>query len=188
MDDPDLPFVRALQGGNDDALNMLMARHKEALVGFVSRLIPCLEDAEEVAQETFVRAYFRIQSFEPRAKFKTWLFRIAHNLCIDYLRSSRFRQENLEMIPPFEPTQRTESPSLINNPAETSQMREQLRAVEQAIQELPSELRVPLLLSSFDGFSYNEIAAILKTSTKSVEMKIYRARKALTGQTKKRGF
>ena len=89
MEDSDLALVRALQAGDDRAFDELLRRHTDALYRFVRRYVESDADAEDLTQEAFVRAYFGVRSFSSRAKFLTWLFRIAHNLCIDFLRSRR---------------------------------------------------------------------------------------------------
>src|SRR5689334_8524841 len=80
-EDPDLPLVQALLLGEDRALNVLMDRHREGLFRFVLRHVHNEADALELAMETFVRAYFNIGKFRPAAKFATWLYHIALNLC-----------------------------------------------------------------------------------------------------------
>ena len=92
MDDPDLPFVEAIKAGDERAFDELMARHKVAVHRFVFRCVGNEEDAEELAQETFVRAYLNLHSFRPTARFSTWLFQIALNLARDAMRSRRYRQ------------------------------------------------------------------------------------------------
>jgi RNA polymerase sigma factor (sigma-70 family) len=188
MDDPDLALVRALQAGDDEALNELMARHKEAIFGFVLRLVPRTEDAEEIAHKTFVRAYFKIRLFRPRALFKTWLFRIALNLCRDHLRRRGPKSETWSLDERSDTGQYRDLPSPTSNPREDSEARELVRELEKAIEQLPRNLKVPLLLTALNELSYNEAAAILHTSTKTIEMRVYRARKVLLEAMRKSGF
>ena len=89
--DPDLILVQALMLGKDHALNALMDRHREGLFCFVLRHVHNEADALELAMETFVRAYFNIDKFRPAAKFATWLYHIALNLCRDHLRSRAYQ-------------------------------------------------------------------------------------------------
>ena len=84
-EDSDLALVQALQDGKDGTLNELMDRHREGLFRFVSRHVGNQTDALELTMETFVRAYFNIGKFRPKAKFATWLYQIALNLCRDHL-------------------------------------------------------------------------------------------------------
>jgi RNA polymerase sigma factor CnrH len=187
MDDPDLPFVRALQAGQDNALNELMRRHKNVVLGFVRRFLPEIEDAEGIAQETFVRAYFKINHFRPRALFKTWLLQIAHNLCRDHLR----HQRTAKAPPRIESStglDQIESPSPRNDPAKALEVQDQLDTLQRAIQQLPEDLKTPLILVALEGLSYREVAGVLRTTPKSVETKLYRARKRLSEEMRKKGF
>src|SRR5262245_58899519 len=90
-EDSDLALVQALQNGKDGTLNELMDRHREGLFCFVSRHVGNQTDALELTMETFVRAYFNIGKFRPKAKFATWLYQIALNLCRDHLRSRAYQ-------------------------------------------------------------------------------------------------
>jgi len=171
--DPDWPDVQALQGGDDSALDRLMARHRGPLLAFVSRMIGNSGDAEEMAQETFVRAYFKIHTFRPRAPFVAWLYQIARNLCRDYFRSRAYKQWIL-------------SDSLEEHPGERSQATktfsdgpDRVEAVQVALLKLPIKLRESLILTAIEGFSQAEAAARLGLSAKAVEVRSYRARKLL---------
>ena len=90
--DLDLPLVRALQAGDESALNKLMRKYQEPLFWFIWRYTGDEEITRDLLQETFVRLYFGIRRFKPHAKFATWLYSIAMNLCRDYARSKQRRQ------------------------------------------------------------------------------------------------
>ena len=90
--DLDLPLVRALQAGDESALNELIRKYQEPLFRFICRYTGDEETARDLLQETFVRLYFGIRRFKPHAKFATWLYSIAMNLCRDYARSKHRRQ------------------------------------------------------------------------------------------------
>ena|SRR5271163_3317377 len=158
QEDPDLSFVTALKAGQDQALNALMDRHRKGVFNFVYRHIPNEADAHELTAEAFVRAYFNIGRFRPSAKFVTWLYQIALNLCRDHLKSRAYEG------------------------------REELSALEKAISELPEDLKNPLILTALEGYSQAEAAELLGISQKAVEMKIYRARKLLLEKMSKIGF
>ena len=93
LDDPDLSVVSELQQGSGKALNEFMRRHQEPLFRFIYRYLLNEEDARDLLQETFVRVYFKRDQFHPNAKFSTWLYRIALNLCRDHVRSRRGREK-----------------------------------------------------------------------------------------------
>ncbi len=191
LEDPDLALVRALQAGEDRALDTLMERHQGGLFRFVFRHIPNEADAFELTQEAFVRAYFNIEKFRPTAKFVTWLYRIALNLCRDYVRSQAYRYSS-QTISTDVSVEKSEGrrPLLSNQrgPDQQTQDREKLRAVEKAISELSQDLKNPLVLTALDGRSHADTGELLGISPKAVEMKVYRARKLLLEKMGEMGF
>jgi RNA polymerase sigma factor CnrH len=190
-DDPDLGFVQALQAGHAQALTALMDRHRQAIFQFVLRHVPNEADALELAAEVFVRAYFRIGSFEPTAKFVTWLYQIALNLCRDHARSRAYR-DSLQTVSADAPAAPGEGPGPIRagerDPLAQTERREELDAVQTAIRGLPPDLKGPLILTALEGYSQAEAAALLGLSPKAVGMKVYRARKLLLAKMDKMGF
>jgi RNA polymerase sigma-70 factor (ECF subfamily) len=191
LEDPDLALVRALQAGEDRALETLIHRHQEGVFRFVFRHISCEADALELTQEAFVRAYFNIGKFRPTAKFVTWLYHIALNLCRDHTRSQAYRNlsQTISIDVPVDENEGLRQPSSNQpKPDRQAQDREKLRAVEKAITGLPQELKSPLILTALEDRSYAETAELLGISPKAVEMKVYRARKLLLGKMNELGF
>jgi RNA polymerase sigma factor (sigma-70 family) len=191
LEDPDLALVQALQAGEDRALNTLIDRHQAGLFRFVYRHISNEADAIELTQEAFVRAYFNIEKFRPTAKFVTWLYHIALNLCRDYARSQASRQASrtVSIDVPFEENEEQTSLSpKQRRPDQQTQDREILGAVEKAISELPQDLKNPLILTALEGQSYAQAGDLLGISPKAVEMKVYRARKLLLEKMGKMSF
>jgi RNA polymerase sigma factor CnrH len=213
QEDPDLSLVQALMLGDDQALDVLMNRHREGLFRFVLRIVHNEADALELATETFARAYFNIKKFRPAAKFATWLYQIALNLCRDHLRSRAYRdslqtvsfdapkQEEVgvtsshparEWITSFAPTHEVGVQSLYVAkecwPDQTVDRREELDALEKAVRELPRDLKEALILVAFEDHSLAEAAALLGVSVKAAEMRVYRARKMLFEKMSKMGF
>jgi RNA polymerase sigma-70 factor (ECF subfamily) len=191
QEDPDLSFVMALKAGQDQALNALMDRHREGLFRFVLRHVHNEADALELAMETFVRAYFNIGRFRPSAKFVTWLYQIALNLCRDHSKSRAY-QYSLQTVSADAPAEEGEQPEQLlardRDPLKETEGREELSALEKAIGELPEDLKNPLILTALEGHSQAEAAALLRISQKAVEMKVYRARKLLLEKMSKIGF
>jgi RNA polymerase sigma factor (sigma-70 family) len=149
QEDPDLTLVQALKVGQEQALNTLMDRHREGVFRFVLRHIHNEADALELATETFVRAYFNIGKFRPAARFATWLYQIALNLCRDHLRSRAY-QYSLQTISFDAPAHDGGDPSLLpateHAPDQKADRREELIALEKAISELPKELKNAFIL------------------------------------------
>ena len=170
-EDPDLPLVRALQAGKDQALEMLIDRHGAGLYRFVFRHISNEADAVELTQETFVRAHFNIGKYRPTAKFVTWLYRIALNLCRDHARSRASHKSAQTRTPDTE-----------------AYAREIIRALETAIAELPLDLKSALILTALEGHSHVKAGELLGITGKAVEMKVYRARKILFQKMRNLGF
>lgn len=176
--DLDLPLVRALQAGDESALNKLMRKYQEPLFWFIWRYTGDEETARDLLQETFVRLYFGIRRFKPHAKFATWLYSIAMNLCRDYARSKQ-RRQSYATEPLDAGDVHREVPAADRGPAADAESHEELAALERAIQELPHDLRTALLLFAVEGRSQQECAELLGVSAKAVETRVYRARKRL---------
>ncbi len=175
-DDPDLPLVRAAQGGDADAFTSLVRQHQEPLFRFALRYLANEEDAREVAQEAFVRAHGALPRFVPGARFSTWLFQITHNLCRDRARSRATKQARVTAsldLGTFDP------PDSAARPDAAAIAREEVDAVEAAIQALPDELKAPLILTALEGLSQQETGTRLRISAKAVETRVYRARQQL---------
>jgi RNA polymerase sigma factor (sigma-70 family) len=166
-EDSDLVLVQALQDGKDRAMDDLMNRHREGLFRFVLRYVRNETDALELTMETFVRAYFSIGKFKPRARFATWLYQIALNLCRDHLRSRAYRysQQTVSFDAPEEDNQ---DPGALlaseRTPDKTTDRREELLALEQAINELPEELKNVFILTALEERQQLDVAELLGTS------------------------
>ena len=174
--DLDLPLVQALQAGDESALNKLIRKYEEPLFWFIWRYTGDEETARDLLQETFVRLYFGIRRFKPHAKFATWLYSIAMNLCRDYARSKQRRQSCV--------TESLDAVDLHREVADRGadanvESHERLEALEKAIKKLPHDLRTALLLFAVEGRSQQECAELLGVSAKAVEARVYRARKRL---------
>jgi RNA polymerase sigma factor (sigma-70 family) len=191
QEDPDLVLVQALKVGEDRALNALMDRHRESLFRFVLRQVHNEADALELAAETFVRAYFNIGKFRPAAKFATWLYHIASNLCRDHLKSRTY-QYSRRTVSFDAPTEEGEDLSLLlgaeRGSDKKTERREGLIALEKAISELPEELKNAFILTALEDRQQAETAELLGISLKAVETRVYRARKLLLAKMNKIGF
>jgi len=180
-DAADISDMARLVAGHGAALNTLMERHSEKLFHYLIRLLENEADAVDTAQEAFVKVYLNRARFNSRQKFSSWLYTIATNLVKDrYRYRTRHPQvsinaENDATGRDFAETLSTDAPS----PGETLQAKEQAEIVRRAIQSLPEELRVPLVLAEYQELSHAEISSILNCSAKAVETRIYRARQKL---------
>lgn len=157
--------------GERAAFDALMRREKAGLYAFVRRYVGDADDAFDIVQDTFVAAWRAMGRYDPARPFGTWLRAIALNKCRDHGRRAKVRRLFLNRLA-AEP-----SPA----PAgEVEDGREAaLARLDKAIQRLPDQHRAPLLLTTAGGLSHEEAGRVLKLSAKAVEMRLYRARKAL---------
>jgi RNA polymerase sigma-70 factor (ECF subfamily) len=163
--------MRALQHGEDAALNRLMLRWQIPLRAFLYRSTQNEQDTLELAQETFVRIYQHRGRYRIGAKFSTWMFQIALNLARDHARRSRRR--------PTTSLDAAAEPSTERDPRRDATDAEAAAAVRAAIAQLPAELREVVLLAEFEDLPHAEIAAIVDATPKAVETRLYRAREKL---------
>lgn len=183
LSDPDLDIadMQRLAEGHDTALNQLMERHGPRLFNYLIRSLQSESDAADVAQETFVRVYQNRTKFNRQKSFSTWIYAIASNLVKDrYRYRSRHPQVSLdaeneatgkqfkEVLPEENPT-----------PRETLEAAERAEMIRRAVNALPQDLRIPLILAEYENCSQAEIGEILQCSSKAVETRIYRARRQL---------
>ena len=175
-------LMQRLQGGEDMALNALMNRWQQPVVGFIRRYVGNEADALDLAQETFVRVYESRHRYRRAGKFSTWLFTIAGNLCRNLSRwRSRHPAETMdggEKEGDSMPLSETlAAPG--DSPSASADRNELAAAVRENIQALPHDLRITVLLFEYEDLSYEEIAGVLGCSAKAVETRLYRARTIL---------
>jgi RNA polymerase sigma-70 factor (ECF subfamily) len=178
--------MERLAAGQDAALNDLMERHATPVFHFLCRMVGNEDDANDLAQETFVRVFRARASFRPNEKFSTWLFTIAANLARNHFRwRSRHPHVSLE-AEAGESEQTLGSTLPANDPAPNEQAlaAERAEAVRLAVGKLPEDLREAIVLCEWQELSLAEAAAILETTTKTVESRLYRARQILRERLK----
>jgi RNA polymerase sigma-70 factor (ECF subfamily) len=168
--------IRAAQKGDMAAFEWIVQQHEERLFGFCCRWLRCVEDAREVCQDAFVRAWQALPEFEGRAKLSTWLYQIALNLCRDRAKTRAARQldstialEDVEQ-PPLCPQQ---------SPAASAELNSEMQKLERGLAVLPEKLRAVLMLTTMEGLSHEECAQVMNCSTRGVEGRVYRARQML---------
>jgi RNA polymerase sigma factor (sigma-70 family) len=181
--DDDLELIEGLQDGNDAALNEIMDRYREPLFAFIFRHVGNATDAADLLEETFVKVYLNRNRYQPTAKFRTWLYTIATNLCRDWARR-RKRKPAIPVAEIYENQiiQGCESDRLLPNqssPVNEVQEAEEAIVLHAAIASLPPDLKSAIILFSLEGHSQHEAAEILGCSAKAVETRVYRAKKLL---------
>ena len=176
-----------LAGGHDAALNDLMARHGPGVFHFLCRMLGNEDDANDLAQETFVRVYRARESYQPEQKFTTWLFTIAGNLARNQYRW-RSRHPNVSLDAESETTEQTLGdtlPASTATPHEATDASERAAAVRAAVQALPDDMREAIVLCEWEDLPVIEAATVLKSTPKAVESRLYRARNLLRERLKK---
>jgi len=168
-----LVLARA-QAGDESAFGELIEPYRWALHVHAYRMLGSVDDAEDVAQETMLRAWRAIARFEPRASLRAWLFRIATNVCLDEIER---RPRRPEPVDPFPDELRGAADALIYEPAARYALREGMElALLAAIQLLPGRQRAVLILRDVLGWSGPEVAGLLETTLASVNSALQRAR------------
>jgi RNA polymerase sigma-70 factor, ECF subfamily len=179
----DTGLVLRCQANDAAAFNEIVARYKNKVFNYVCRMVgPCI-DAEDLTQETFVRAYMNIRSFQSRASLNTWLYRIATNICIDYARknskvkaltTSLSREEDDD-----DAEVERELPDVKFNPESVFLNKELGVQLDRALRTLPDKLRTVVLLHDIEGLPYDEIAHIVECPLGTVKSRLFNARAAL---------
>jgi RNA polymerase sigma-70 factor (ECF subfamily) len=168
--------VRAAQAGDMAAFEWVVQRHEERLFRFCCRWLRNVEDAREVCQDAFVRAWQALPEFEGRARLATWLYQIALNLCRDRAKTRALRQcestvalDDMEHAPPCPQ----------HAPDASAEWRSEVTKLERGLAVLPEKLRTVLMLTAFEGLNQQECAQVLGCSVRAVEGRVYRARQML---------
>jgi RNA polymerase sigma-70 factor, ECF subfamily len=176
-DRQDAECARRAREGDADAFEELVLRYQKPLFNAICRMVADREDAREILQSVFMKAYANIASFQPDRRFFSWLYRIAMNETLNFVCSRR----------PSEQLQETE-PSLRRGPDDEFEAEETRRHVDEALSHLTPEYRAVLVLRHFLGCSYHEIAEILELPEKKVKSRLFTARTILRGELEERGY
>ncbi len=175
----DEKLVELALDGDEDAYGTLVRRYQRRLTAFLGQLVGDIELARELSQEAFIRAWSALERFNPRYRFSTWLFRIAHNLGIDQLRRRRLQTVSLYRTDANGGEVEVVVAALDKDPLghlENSALAEELH---QIIDDLRPEYRELILLRHFGGLSYQEIAEFKDMPLGTVKNKLFRAHSVL---------
>jgi RNA polymerase sigma-70 factor (ECF subfamily) len=184
----DRELVRRAQGDDKDAFEELVRRHQHRVFAVAGGILRRREDAEDIAQQVFVKAYFSLKRFDQRAAFSTWLYKITVNECWDLLRKKKVRPLLYESDLSEEQARQFGAPD--ERRAEEPDISERLEArqrVENLMEGLDARDRTMLILKEVEGFAVEEIAEILGLNANTVKVRLFRARRRIVNQAKKRG-
>jgi RNA polymerase sigma-70 factor (ECF subfamily) len=167
-------LLATAQAGDERAFRHLVEPYRHALEVHCYRILGSVDDAEDIVQETVLRAWQALERFEPRAQFQTWLYRIATNACLDELERRPRRPTPVDPFPD-RPSDETASPTY--DPAARYAIREGIElALIRAIQELPGRQRAVLIFRDVLGWTAPEVAEVLQSTVASVNSALQRAR------------
>jgi len=170
----DAQIVELVLGGKQEVFATLVERYKDAVQNLAYRMLSNATEAEDITQETFVRAFTQLATYKPVHKFSTWLLSIASHLAIDQLRRRRFLALPLEDVPFLE--------WIVDvgiSPEQSALQGEQHDEIQGYLQRLPSKYRAVIVLRYWYDFSYEEIAGVLKLTPALVKARLHRARELL---------
>ena len=188
----DWELARLAASGNEDAYACLIGRYQGPIHSLVYRSIGNEETARDITQEVFVKAWFALNRIREKARFTTWLFQIALNLCRDHAKSKTARQSrmtySLARDEQDEKSGDREFPHPSPAPDLQSELSESAKAMELEIRNLPDDLRTAFVLGAVEGVPHKEAAEILGISAKAVEVRIYRARRVLVERLSAQGI
>jgi RNA polymerase sigma-70 factor, ECF subfamily len=180
--DPDIRLMLRVRDDDDAAFAELVERFQHRLVTVMHHLIGSPDEAEDLAQEVFLRVYRTRKKYTPKAKFSTWLFTIANNLALNTLRDRRRRPVlplEVRDSGPLGPRPTEAAPSRDDPPAYQLQQQELADVVREALDGLNERQRVAIVLNKFEDMNYADIADVMGLTTKAVKSLLSRARAKL---------
>jgi RNA polymerase sigma-70 factor (ECF subfamily) len=181
-DDPDVQLMLRFQKGDMEAFQQLFQKFSPAVVNFAFQFLGTRARAEEIGQEVFLQVYRWQKRYEPKAKFSTWLFKIANNHCLNEVRKGEYRvtRESLEPTGPEEDERPRDLPD--TNPGTGEEIlaaKETAGRIQAILRRIPESQRAALLLSRLEGLSYQEVAEVLGSTEKAVKSLVFRANQSL---------
>jgi RNA polymerase sigma-70 factor (ECF subfamily) len=184
----DRELVRRAQGEDKEAFEELIRRHQHRVFAVAGGILRRREDVEDIAQQVFVKAYFSLKRFDQRAAFTTWLYKITVNECWDLLRKRKVRPLVYESDLSEEQARQVmtsgERGTTGPNVSERLEARER---VERLLEGLDERDRLMLILKEVEGFSIEEIGKVLDLNGNTVKVRLFRARRRVVSQARKRG-
>jgi len=179
--DFDVGLMLAFQRGDESAFRGLVERNHARVIGLVYRFVGSMSEAEDLAQEVFLRVYRARQTYRPTAKFSTWLFRITANVSLNALRAHSSRRDDVSIDRLAEWSEKPQTPADTDGktPEHRLQRTELQDKVQEAIRALPEKQQIAVVLNKYEGMGYAAIAKTLGCSTMAVKSLLARARENL---------
>jgi len=181
----DVQLMLDVKAGDEQSFGLLLQRYRTPLVNFLYRMVRSREQAEDLAQEVFIRVYRAREEYVPSAKFTTWLFRIATNLALNSLRDHRHEKLEISMDAPViaDAEDGDEKPFEVADKHPTIEQKlveeDRKKMIRRAIEKLPEKQRAAVLLHKYQELDYSEIAKILSVSESALKSLLFRAYESL---------
>lgn len=176
----DEELVARVQRGDKSAYDILVIRYQHKIIQLVNRYVKDHSEAQDVAQEAFIKAYKALGSFRGESAFYTWLYRIAINTAKNYLVSRTRRNSDYQVdVQDAEAIENAPQLQGLETPEHHLLGEEIVKTIQSAIEHLPEEMRVAIMLREFEGMSYEEIAEAMDCPVGTVRSRIFRAREAI---------
>ncbi|HXG30867.1 MAG TPA: sigma-70 family RNA polymerase sigma factor [Thermodesulfobacteriota bacterium] len=173
----DIELMLRAKSGDESAFTDLMRRHYKGLVNYIYRFTNDREASEDVAQEVFLRVYRSVKSYKPEARFSTWLYKIATNLCLTRIKS-KARERNVSLDEIEEIT--GDLGDSDSESADQVTFRKEIRnAIFEALESLSERERVAIILCKYEGLPYEEVAEVIGCTVGAVKTYVYRGRMKL---------
>jgi RNA polymerase sigma-70 factor (ECF subfamily) len=173
--DADQEIVAQCRNGDWEAFAKLVLKYQNRVLTLATRILDNRSEAEDVAQDVFVKVFQSLPDFRGASRFSTWLYRITVNHCLNHLRRRTRQQQTLVGTEPEEWMQESRTA----NPQQTLEQKERWALVQAKLQLLSPEHRTIVLLRDFEGLSYDEIADVLQLESGTVKSRLHRARMEL---------
>ena len=173
--------------GDEYAFDILVHRHQTSILNLTYRFVGDRTQAKDLAQEVFIRVWQSAKSYEPKAKFTTWIYKITTNLCINELKSAR-RRRWFSFHRSDEDSENSMEDSISDDSTNAEDLllaEERSSQISDVLQSLPDNQRIALILKRYDDLSYQEISQVLGCSVSAVESLLVRAKRTLQEKLKK---
>lgn len=177
----DQVYIDSILNGDANAFAVLVDRYKDLVYTLALRMMKHTEEAEEAAQDTFIKVYKSLDKFKGESKFSTWIYRVAYNTCLDRLKKNKRQQYTVEINEYTEHQVKT-----LDNALENIEAKEREQTIQDCLALLPSEDSFLLTLYYFEELSLDEIGKIVGLKPNNVKVKLFRSRKKLATVLRKK--
>jgi RNA polymerase sigma-70 factor (ECF subfamily) len=180
MEDSEAIWVQHAREGDQTAFTQLVEAYQTPVYNLAYRMLGNMVEAEDAAQETFIRAYRRLDTYDPSRKFSSWLLAIASHYCVDVLRRRRINYLSFDELPPMVEL----SMPRTTQPEHVVTRQQQASTVQQLLDTLPASYRTPVILRYWYDMSYREIAETMGVTESTIKTRLHRARAKLAKQAR----